>query len=169
MWIRYSSLCFLRFELKVAIDELRFQIYYLYGLLIFVLPPAITCGLIRIQTGTFGCFVPNCSRMDKLSILIWTPIAFTSFLLKKRHLVYKIYFSGSYPAWSPNCTWMDTVSASYFSNWSTATFDNAFIIVDAQLIYFRKALDNLLYWDFIFRHRKHILDCQIVLLIEVSL
>jgi hypothetical protein len=42
---------------KVAIDELRFQIYYLYGTLIFVLPPAITCGLIRIQTGTFGCFV----------------------------------------------------------------------------------------------------------------
>ena len=37
---------------------------------ILVLPPAITCGLIRMQTGVLGCLAPNCSNIDKLSIFI---------------------------------------------------------------------------------------------------
>jgi hypothetical protein len=42
-------MCFLRFEL-VAMVEIEF---YLYGG-VSVTTTAITCGLIRIQTGTFG-------------------------------------------------------------------------------------------------------------------
>jgi hypothetical protein len=49
------SFCIFYDELNVAIGELRYQIYYRYDPTeIFVLPPAITCGLIRIHTGTFG-------------------------------------------------------------------------------------------------------------------
>ena len=36
------------------------------------------CGLIRIQTGVLGCFCPNNSNIDKLSILICIPNLATS-------------------------------------------------------------------------------------------
>ena len=41
------------------------------------IPPAMTWGLIRIQTGMSGYLLPNCSRIERLSILICTPILAT--------------------------------------------------------------------------------------------
>ena len=47
-------------------------------------PPAITCGFILIQTGISGCLLPNCSKMDRLSMLIRTPnLAASSIVWRK--------------------------------------------------------------------------------------
>ncbi len=79
---------------------------------IFEFPPAITWGLIRMHTGILGCFAPNCSKMDKLSILMRTPrAAASSISSKETPLGVKMIDSGEKPAKNPNRTsWMDTVS-----------------------------------------------------------
>ena len=60
-------------------------------------------GFIRIQTGVLGCFVPNCSRVERLSILIWTPMAATlSISSKETPLGVNIICSGLKPAFMPN-------------------------------------------------------------------
>ena len=96
-----------------------------------VFPPAITCGFILIQTGTSGCFAPNCSRMERLSMLICTPSsAACSISSKETPLGVNIIFEGSTPASIPNCTsWIETVSRPaprWLNNRSTDMFESAF-------------------------------------------
>ena len=56
-------------------------------------------NLIRTQTGVLGCLVPNCSRIERLSILICTPILATfSSSSKETPLGVNIIFDGSIPA-----------------------------------------------------------------------
>ena len=68
-----------------------------------LLPPAITCGFIRIQTGILGCLDPNCSKTERLSILICTPKEATSSISSiETPLGVKIIFLGSKPALIPS-------------------------------------------------------------------
>src|SRR5690606_17998 len=94
------------------------------------LPPAITWGLILIHTGTVGCFAPNCSNIDKLSILICAPRADTSSISSRdTPLGVNIISSGLKPASNPNCTsCKETVSnplPKLLNNFRMDIFDNA--------------------------------------------
>ena len=83
-----------------------------------------------MQTGVFGNFAPNCSRIDKLSILICAPI-FDTFSISSIETPLGVYiiFSGLYPALIPNSTsWMDTVSSpepNFLMKFNIEIFDNA--------------------------------------------
>jgi hypothetical protein len=63
-----------------------------------------------MQTGTFGYFVPNCSKIDKLSMYFELHMLTSSISSRETPLSIKYFFQVRSLHANPNCNLIETVS-----------------------------------------------------------